>query len=200
MVTTTRAHNPDAGGCSSNGASATGRGDALHALAVQLYELISSGHDALAYNVDPRGPALTTVDVDGKRRPARTGGGEGGAAPPRPRARAARRGGGRSALQPLGVGEARARPVLGGAGGAGMGAVGCARATSGRARRAQSRGTRSRRRRLPSRLRVRRRRTPLRGARRELAARASTGSMTVRVVNIRGVFMVVLDPAVMMNV
>ena len=50
METTPRAHNPDAGGCSSNGASATGRGDVL---AVQLYELISSGHDALAYNVDP---------------------------------------------------------------------------------------------------------------------------------------------------
>jgi hypothetical protein len=30
--------------------------------------------------------------------------------------------------------------------------------------------------------------------------RASPGSMTVHVVNIRGVFVVVLDPAVMMNV
>jgi hypothetical protein len=55
---------------------------ALHALAVQLYGLISSGHDALAYNVDARGPALTTIGADGKRRPVQTAGGGGGASAP----------------------------------------------------------------------------------------------------------------------
>jgi hypothetical protein len=55
-----------------------GRGDELHELAVQLYELISSGHDALAYNVDARGAALTAIGADGKRRPVQTGGGEAG--------------------------------------------------------------------------------------------------------------------------
>ncbi|CAN5666199.1 hypothetical protein BH11MYX1_BH11MYX1_17650 [soil metagenome] len=44
------------------------RGNELHALAEQLYELISSGHDALEYNVDSRGPALTIVGADGQRR------------------------------------------------------------------------------------------------------------------------------------
>jgi hypothetical protein len=46
-----------------------GRGDELHELAVELYELIGSGHDALAYNVDARGAALTAIGADGKRRP-----------------------------------------------------------------------------------------------------------------------------------
>ena len=55
-----------------------GRSDELHALAVQLYGLISSGHDALAYNIDARGAALTAVGADGKRRPVQTGGGEAG--------------------------------------------------------------------------------------------------------------------------
>lgn len=41
---------------------------------MQLYALISSGHDGLAFNVDARGPALPTLDVDGKRRPVRVGG------------------------------------------------------------------------------------------------------------------------------
>lgn len=59
--------------------AATPRGDELHELAMQLYELISSGHNDLAFNIDARGPALTIVEADGKRRPVRTGGGEGGA-------------------------------------------------------------------------------------------------------------------------
>jgi len=49
--------------------SPTASGDELHALAVQLYGLISSVHDSLAYNVDARGPALTAIGEDGKRRP-----------------------------------------------------------------------------------------------------------------------------------
>jgi hypothetical protein len=66
----------------------TGRGDALHTLAVQLYGLLSSGHDALAWNVDARGPALTMKDPDGKRRPVPTGGtGLGAGAPAWQRAR-----------------------------------------------------------------------------------------------------------------
>ncbi len=72
----------------------TGRGDELHALAVQLYGLLSSGHDALAWNVDPRGPALTVVGADGKRRPIQIGGGDAGSsAPPWQRARELREGG-----------------------------------------------------------------------------------------------------------
>ena len=71
----------------------TARGDELHALAVQLYGLLSSGHDALAWNVDARGPALTVLGADGKRRPVQTGGGDAGAgAPPWQRARELRDG------------------------------------------------------------------------------------------------------------
>ena len=47
----------------------TARGDELHALAVQLYGLIGSGHDQLAYNVDARGPTLTTIGADNKQQP-----------------------------------------------------------------------------------------------------------------------------------
>jgi hypothetical protein len=72
----------------------TARGDELHALAVQLYGLLSSGHDALAWNVDARGPALTVLGADGKRRPVQIGGGDAGAsAPPWQRARELRPGG-----------------------------------------------------------------------------------------------------------
>jgi hypothetical protein len=71
----------------------TARGDELHALAVQLYGLLSSGHDALAWNVDARGPALTALGADGKRRPVQTGGGEASvSAPPWQRARELRDG------------------------------------------------------------------------------------------------------------
>ena len=70
----------------------TGRGDELHALAVQLYGLLSSGHDALAWNVDARGPALTVLGADGKRRPVQTGGAAGTSAPPWQRARELRDG------------------------------------------------------------------------------------------------------------
>jgi hypothetical protein len=71
----------------------TARGDELHALAVQLYGLLSSGHDALAWNVDPRGPALTAIGADGKRWPVQAGGGGTGAsAPPWQRARELREG------------------------------------------------------------------------------------------------------------
>jgi len=71
----------------------TARGDELHALAVQLYGLLSSGHDALAWNIDARGPALTTIGTDGKRRPVQTGsGGDGACAPPWQRARELRDG------------------------------------------------------------------------------------------------------------
>ena len=73
--------------------STTRRGDELHALAEQLYGLISSGHDALAYNVDPRGPALTVIDGDGKRRPVQPAGGAGEDVPPWQRARELREGG-----------------------------------------------------------------------------------------------------------
>ncbi len=41
---------------------------------MQLYALLSSGHDGLAFNVDARGPALSVIDADGKRRPVRVGG------------------------------------------------------------------------------------------------------------------------------
>jgi hypothetical protein len=72
----------------------TGRGDELHALAVQLYGLLSSGHDALAWNVDARGPALTMVGADGKRRPIPISSGDTGAGvPPWQRARELREGG-----------------------------------------------------------------------------------------------------------
>jgi len=72
----------------------TTRSDELHALAVQLYGLLSSGHDALAWNVDARGPALTAIGADGKRRPVQTGGaGSGAGAPPWQRARELREGG-----------------------------------------------------------------------------------------------------------
>lgn len=73
--------------------STTRRSDALHALAEQLYGLISSGHDALAYNVDPRGPALTVIDGDGKRRPVQPAAGAGADVPPWQRARELREGG-----------------------------------------------------------------------------------------------------------
>ena len=39
----------------------------LHRLAVGLYARLSSGHNGLAYNVDPRGAALTAIGTDGKR-------------------------------------------------------------------------------------------------------------------------------------
>jgi hypothetical protein len=42
--------------------------DELHALTCALYARLSSGHDRLAFNVDPNGPALTAIDEDGKRR------------------------------------------------------------------------------------------------------------------------------------
>ena len=71
----------------------TARGEELHALAVQLYGLLSSGHDALAWNVDTRGPALTVIDADGKRRPVQVGGGgTGTSVPPWQRARELRDG------------------------------------------------------------------------------------------------------------
>jgi hypothetical protein len=70
----------------------TARGDELHALAVQLYGLIGSGHDQLAYNVDARGPALTTVGADGRRRPVQPGGGDGAEVPAWQRARELRDG------------------------------------------------------------------------------------------------------------
>ncbi|HEU4728261.1 MAG TPA: hypothetical protein VFT22_10240 [Kofleriaceae bacterium] len=58
-------------------ASDPGRSNELHALAEQLYALLSSGHDALAYNVDAHGAALTELAPDGRRRPVARGG-EGG--------------------------------------------------------------------------------------------------------------------------
>src|SRR5580704_15778925 len=74
-------------------ASATGRSNELHELTTQLYGVISSGHDALAYNVDARGAALTAIGADGKRRPVQTRGGEGSAdAPAWQRARELREG------------------------------------------------------------------------------------------------------------
>src|SRR5438309_6566402 len=83
MTATTNPHN-----------APTARGDELHALAVQLYGLLSSGHDALAWNVDARGPGLTVLGADGKRRPVQIGGGDAGAsAPPWQRARELRPGG-----------------------------------------------------------------------------------------------------------
>jgi hypothetical protein len=68
------------------------RRDELHSLSVQLYGLLSAGHDALAYNVDPRGPALMAIGADGKRRPVQTGAGS--ASPPWQRARELQPGGG----------------------------------------------------------------------------------------------------------
>jgi hypothetical protein len=73
--------------------SPTASGDELHMLAVQLYGLISSGHDALAYNVDARGPALTAIGVDGKRRPVQVAGGGTVPVPAWQRARELREGG-----------------------------------------------------------------------------------------------------------
>lgn len=70
----------------------TGRSDELHELAVQLYELIGSGHDALAYNVDARGAALTAIGADGKRRPIQAAGREGAEPPAWQRARELRDG------------------------------------------------------------------------------------------------------------
>ena len=45
-----------------------GRSNELHKLAVQLYALVSSGHDGLAFNVSVGGPVLITRGPDGKRR------------------------------------------------------------------------------------------------------------------------------------
>jgi hypothetical protein len=73
-------------------ALATGRSDELHELAVELYGLISSGHDALAYNVDARGAALTAIGADGKRRPVQIAGREGADPPAWQRARELRDG------------------------------------------------------------------------------------------------------------
>jgi len=70
----------------------TARGDELHALAVQLYGLIGSGHDQLAYNVDARGPALTTIGADGKRQPVHPGSRDGAGVPAWQRARELRDG------------------------------------------------------------------------------------------------------------
>lgn len=53
----------------------------LHELAEQLYALIACGHDALAYNIDAHGAALTMLGSDGQRRAVGRGG-EGGADPP----------------------------------------------------------------------------------------------------------------------
>jgi len=54
-----------------------GHTNELHELAEQLCALIASGHDALAYNVDAHGAALTMLGGDGRRR-AVSRGGEGG--------------------------------------------------------------------------------------------------------------------------
>jgi hypothetical protein len=69
--------------------SATRCSDQRHELAVQLYALISSGHDGLAFNVDARGPGLIVRGPNGERRAVRIGG-EG--APPWQRARELRDG------------------------------------------------------------------------------------------------------------
>lgn len=58
-------------------ASEAGRSHELQELAAQLYALISSGHDALAYNVDAAGAALTTRGADGRRRAVQSQSGEG---------------------------------------------------------------------------------------------------------------------------
>jgi hypothetical protein len=60
---------------------------------VRLYGLLSSGHDALAWNVDARGPALTAIGADGKRRPVQVAGGGAVPVPPWQRARELRDGG-----------------------------------------------------------------------------------------------------------
>jgi hypothetical protein len=67
-----------------------GRSRELHPLAVQLYDVITSGHDALGYNVDERGAALTVLHDDGARRAVWQGGAEGG--PPWQPAREVRQG------------------------------------------------------------------------------------------------------------
>lgn len=66
MATTTSPHS----------ALATARSDEQYELASRLYALVSCGHDALAFNMDARGPALTVVGQDGRRRPVRVAGGE----------------------------------------------------------------------------------------------------------------------------
>lgn len=80
----TAATNPDS--------APAGRSDELHELAVELYELISAGHDSLAYNVDGRGAAVTAIGADGKRRPIQAAGGEGAGPPAWQRARELRDG------------------------------------------------------------------------------------------------------------
>jgi hypothetical protein len=62
-------------------ASATRRGDEVLGWASALYARLASGHDGLAYHVDPRGAALTIREVDdegrmGARRPVRAGAGD----------------------------------------------------------------------------------------------------------------------------
>ena len=70
------------------------RNEELRAWASRLYELISSGHDRLEFNVDARGPALTAIGADGKRWPVQVGGsGDGSVPPPWQRARELRAGG-----------------------------------------------------------------------------------------------------------
>ena len=59
---------------------------------MRLYELIASGHDGLAYNVDARGPALTAIGADGKRRPVQIASGGAVPVPPWQRARELRDG------------------------------------------------------------------------------------------------------------
>ena len=74
----------------------TARNEELRAWASRLYELISSGHDRLEFNVDARGPALTAIGANGKRQPVHVSGSgnESGAAPPPwQRARELREGG-----------------------------------------------------------------------------------------------------------
>lgn len=74
----------------------TARNEELRAWASRLYELISSGHDRLAFNVDARGPALTALSADGKRRLVQVSGSgdeRSAVAPPWQRARELREGG-----------------------------------------------------------------------------------------------------------
>jgi len=61
---------------SPHSALATGSSDEQYELATRLYALVSCGHDSLPFNVDARGPALTVVGQDGRRRPVRVVGGE----------------------------------------------------------------------------------------------------------------------------
>lgn len=72
-------------------ASEAGRSNELHELAGQLYALLASGHDSLAYNVDAHGAALTVLGADGQRR-AVDRGGEGADRPAWQRARELRDG------------------------------------------------------------------------------------------------------------